>query len=140
MIATLLAKFWPVIVGIAGIAGSFLFAWVSKKAADARVARAQQQRAQAQADVASTREASAEANAAAAQAGEEAAVNARPKRRRSRAISSMPRARPWASCVRSDPCEVQSFWWRLGFRLALLSSRPGSPRVLPIPLAIGLGR
>jgi hypothetical protein len=69
MIATLLAKFWPVIVGIAGIAGSFLFAWVSKKAADARVARAQQQRAQAQADVASTREASAEANAAAAQAG-----------------------------------------------------------------------
>lgn len=76
MLTILFAKFWPALIGLAGIAGSFLFAWVNKKAADAKVARAAQQAAQAQADMTATREVLAQGNAAAAQAGEQAAANA----------------------------------------------------------------
>lgn len=79
ILVSLIAKFWPVILGALGIAGGTLFGWAKTKAADTKVAQAGQSVAeaqkgamQAQAQAAAVGQSEAEANAAAAQAGAKA--------------------------------------------------------------------
>jgi hypothetical protein len=87
MITLILAKFWPAIVGLVTLVGSIVFAWGSKKASDAKIAKAQQQVAESQASVAQARNAEAQANATAAEAGEHAVVNAEQAQAQAQAIS-----------------------------------------------------
>lgn len=75
ILVSLIAKFWPVIVGVLGLGGGALFGWAGTKSADTKVAKAgqsvaeaQKGVAQAQAQVAAVGQSEAEANAAAAQA------------------------------------------------------------------------
>ncbi len=74
ILVSLLAKFWPVLVGIGGAAAGVLFGWIKTKGADASVAAAGQKVAQAQMDVAQQQAATANANAAATQASADAVV------------------------------------------------------------------
>ncbi|WLE58402.1 hypothetical protein GIY62_14830 [Burkholderia plantarii] len=76
LLVSLFAKFWPAIIGVAGLAGGALFGWIKTKGADAQVAEAGQKVATAQTQVAQVQASAAEANAAAAQATA-AAVTAR---------------------------------------------------------------
>lgn len=79
ILVSLVAKFWPVILGLGGIAGGVVFGWAKTKSANTKVAQAGQQVAQAQTTAAQAQEqtaqasnAEAQANAAAAQAGTQA--------------------------------------------------------------------
>lgn len=79
LIVSLIAKFWPVIIGLGGIATGVLFGWAKTKSADTKVAQAGQQVAEAQAGAAqaqagaqAVQASEAEANARAAQAGSQA--------------------------------------------------------------------
>ena len=76
ILVSLIAKFWPLIVGLLGIGGGALFGWAKTKSADTKVAKAgqsvaeaQKGVAQAQAQAAAVGQSEAEANSAAAQAG-----------------------------------------------------------------------
>ncbi|MDE1006986.1 MAG: hypothetical protein OSB38_15095 [Paraburkholderia fungorum] len=78
---SLIAKFWPVILGLSGIAGGIVFGWAKTKSANTKVAQAGQKvaeaqtiaaQAQAQEQTAQASNAEAQANAAAAQAGTQA--------------------------------------------------------------------
>ncbi|CAG4888061.1 hypothetical protein [Paraburkholderia saeva] len=69
ILIALVSKFWPVIVGVLGMAGGILFGWVKTKSAATTTAQAGQKVAEAQQTVADNQNAEAQANAAAAQAG-----------------------------------------------------------------------
>ncbi|WP_186058964.1 hypothetical protein [Burkholderia gladioli] len=74
LLVSLFAKFWPAIIGVAGLAGGALLGWIKTKGAAAKVATAGQKVAQAQAQVAQQQAATATANAAASQANAEAVM------------------------------------------------------------------
>ncbi|WP_186111265.1 hypothetical protein [Burkholderia gladioli] len=74
LLVSLFAKFWPAIIGVAGLAGGALLGWIKTKGAAAKVSTAGQKVAQAQAQVAQQQAATATANAAASQANAEAVV------------------------------------------------------------------
>ena len=71
----ILVKLWPVLAGLAAMAGGLLFGWVKKKDADAKIAQAQTAEAQAKQQAAEVRRAADQANAAAAQAGEQVVIH-----------------------------------------------------------------
>lgn len=79
ILVSLIAKFWPVILGVLGLGGGALFGWAKTKSANTKIAQAgqsvaeaQKGVAQAQAQAAAMGQSEAEANAAAAQAGSKA--------------------------------------------------------------------
>lgn len=75
IMASIIAEFWPAILGVAGLVGGVVFGWVKKKSADTKVAQSQAIEAQAKQQTAEQKSAADRANAAAAQAGEDAVAN-----------------------------------------------------------------
>lgn len=76
ILVALIAKFWPIILGVLGMAGGVLWGWGKTKSAATTVAQAGEQVAQANQKVADNQNAEAQANAAAVQAGAKAVSGA----------------------------------------------------------------
>ncbi|EMH2960610.1 hypothetical protein V6G44_002017 [Burkholderia multivorans] len=74
MVISLFAKFWPLILGLTGIATGLVFGWGKTKSAATTTAQAQQDVAAAGERVAKAAAAEAQANAAAEATGREAAA------------------------------------------------------------------